>query len=151
VSPPVATWPWRESAARSSLLPSGQLGRQDDGDGKRARIRELDESVALGFELVDGAGHDPPDPERVEDGAGRLTHRDLGGVELTEVAPMTDHEDHRDLARDAERRQSVDAVPETAVLHQQRAAAAGEPRSREEPNAFLLTRHGDDAALGIDP
>src|SRR5262249_58492125 len=113
-------------------------GGQDDRDGQRARVRELDETVSLRFELGDPGRHDATDTQRVEDGAGRLTHRDLGRVELTEVASMTDDEDHRDLARDAERRQGVDAVAEAAVLHEQGATAPGKPRAREEPDAFLL-------------
>src|SRR5262249_54742247 len=75
--------------------------------------------------------------------------RHLARVELREAAPWRNQDQERDAVRHRQATECVDAVPEAAALHQQRAARAPEIRAAEDADALLLPGELEYLDLGI--
>jgi hypothetical protein len=99
------------------------------------------------LDLVLALHREVGDVQPVESRPECLTHPDLNGVELAELAALADQHQQRDLVRDRQRAEDVGGVAEAAVLHQQRAMLAAQVGASEDADPFLFTGRAEDVEI----
>ena len=105
-----------------------------------------------GHDVIGAFGAQAGDAHRLQHGLGRLAHWVLPRVSLAEIAAHADEGQERKSAAAGER-EHVDAVADTAALHQEDAARAAEIGAGQQRHALLLCGQGDgvDAGVGQRP
>src|SRR5262249_12409535 len=125
-----------------------QLLRQQHGDGAarmKGLINRAGDDVA---DAVGSLGAEDVKTHELEDSSGPLAHGNLPGIELGELAAHGDEEHERDAAVFRQREQ-VDAIADTARLHEERAAGAAEPEAGSKPNALLFAGQNGGCDVGV--